>query len=246
MALHGLGRLLRRRRHGPAQLATPLAAMEAGIAPLRSALADLVEWVAGRADGASHAAEILASAADRIGADIESTFGTTERLAARRRLRLERDAERLGAGLEALGHWLAVAHAAVAPRSVALAWRDMLLAPPRVTPIFTRQSVAVHLGGTPGSWTGEPRVAWALVEHALRRLHAEGGARAPRVELRAAGTSPRLGLRLALVHGTAPSETIAVPLGAALPEDAALASAMAEQAHAEIVHEAGAVVLTLG
>src|SRR5262245_46478663 len=128
MAIYGITRLLKSRDLGPAQLVPAIESFReeierhcVSIEPLFAGL----RAAAAERGALSDAVAALEPAARRVAESIMKAFSGTLKLGARQRLKMEREAERLGAELEAVRGLADALHAALLARPVYVTVADL-------------------------------------------------------------------------------------------------------------------------
>jgi hypothetical protein len=230
MALYGVARVLKSRDLGPAQLMPAIASFRdevqvqvqgSSVEPMFAGLRD-----AARELGAlSGSVETIEGAAREMLADMNAVLAGSLKLGARQRLAMEREAERIGAELDALRSLADVVYSGLLARPVYVTLDDLLRGRWHMPPTFVRQRVSVLLGeGASNGLVAEPRVARGLLEHAFRQLAAD---QRTELEARARERGARMYLEIGPRTDDATGDTVDLGLATSLPADADVLAAVA-------------------
>jgi len=240
MSVYGISRLLKSRDLGPNQLAPAIEAFrdevgenEVSMDPLFAALRS------GAADqpAVSAAVDALEPTARKVANEIIEAFAGSLKLGARRRLELERAADRLGAELEAVRGLAEVLLASLYAGPVYLTLFDLLHGRWYAAPNFVQRTLKVLLepGDHPG-FAVEPRVLRALLEEALHGV-VESGVEVAYVSARGDGDrvvievgAPPEGVSLE----AASQEAVELGVGVSLPVADVVLAAAAERQRIEL------------
>jgi hypothetical protein len=236
MAVYGISRLLKSRDLGPSQLVPAVQAFRDEVCASGASMDPLFRALRSAAAGQSavcDAVDVLEPTARAVAAEITKAFEGPLKLGARRRLEMERAADRLGADLEAVRGLAEVLLASLYAGPVYLTLFDLLHGRWYAPPNFVAQTLKVVLepGDHPG-FSVEPRVLRALLEQALHTV-VESGVEVAYVSARSDGDSVVVEVGVppeGVAPETAARQAVELGIGVSLPVvDVVLAAAAARQ-----------------
>ncbi len=179
MSIYGIARSLAARELGPAQLLPAIDDVRARSREACPAIERLLDELAARA-----APTAMAAVARELGTEVKRIVGgmnvlleRSGKLAARERLELERNIDRVGSELQAAHRLVGVAHAAVAPRPIQLSVADLMRGRWGPQAIFVSRTVEVSAAVEHQQrFDADPIVAWAVLEQTIELVAGASGA----------------------------------------------------------------------